>query len=152
MKKVYNIPREQAEWYCKPLDSNECAWISIQEPGSEHIKNDILDDIPNLKMKFWDIDSPGMYLMEDGSWETIEPITDSQLDELFNFIMEHKNKSIITNCRMGISRSGAVSNFCSDLLGHEWDSVSQHRAVPNRYIYRELVNRYEKMLTESYNV
>lgn len=143
-KTVYNISRANARdinEYDDNVDGH--VWISITEPDSPHIENPELDSIPNLKLKFWDIEAPCAIIGESGTLYA-EPITPEQADELYKFIMEHKDKNIIVNCRMGISRSGAVARFCVDFLGHEWDKQSKANAVPNAYLYRQLVNRYSK--------
>jgi len=145
MKKVYNIPRKRAEFCSEYFSPEKYAWISIQEPGNEPTTNENLDRLNKLKLEFWDIDFPGLFYNEQSQkWEQLDPVSDELIEKIYNFLIENRNKNIISNCRMGISRSGAISNFCCDCLGHEWDTESHNRALPNKYLYRKLYNLYEK--------
>lgn len=144
-KTVYNYPRHHVENNIEIFNTDENVWISIQEPGNEHSTNIHLDRLPVLKLKFWDIDAPGWFLNKDGSQtEYVNPVDDETLDTLYQFLIEHQNKNVITNCRMGISRSGAISQFCSEYLGHQWHTESEDRAMPNDYVYQNLVKRWRR--------
>lgn len=139
MPTVYNIPRKQA----KNIDfvPSNCVWISIQEPDSEHITNANLDRLPNLKIKFWDINER-YYDIASGIWG--EPITDEQIKEIYDFLIAHKEKNIIVNCRAGISRSGAIAQFVHETFGHTWDKESQGRAIPNSRVLWKLAELHAK--------
>lgn len=140
MKTVYNIPRHDAKDTNRVFDASKYAWISIQEPLTRdgnikpHITNEYLDKLPNLKVSFWDIEE---------SQPGIVPASPEVLDELFAFIMTHRDSNIVVNCAAGKSRSGAIAKFCVEKLGHIWDIKSQQRADPNLYIYSELIKRFE---------
>jgi len=140
MKTVYNIPRVIARNWAE-ADPNEYAWISIHEPGFDHISSVSLDSCPNIKLKFWDVTEPVPIIGEE--YEHAHPATEKDIHEIFTFLIEHKNKNIIINCKAGISRSGAIAQFCADYLGHEWNAYDKQRAVPNDYIYNGLVNEWK---------
>jgi rhodanese-related sulfurtransferase len=124
------------------LDPKVYAWISIHEPeDGPHVTNETLDRLPNLKLRFWDITEPLVIIGEEFP---ALPATQNDIQTIFEFLITHQEKNIIANCRAGVSRSGAISQFCSDFLGHVWDDESKRRAVPNHYIYRGLVEEYQK--------
>ena len=140
IKIAYNIPRHRAETASNDLSPSQYAWISIQEPGKNHITNDVLDKLPKIKLKFWDVVRPVHIFNSD---EIALPLEDEDINTIFKFLMEHKDKNIISNCAAGASRSGAISRFCVDYLGHTWDEESKGRAQPNSYIYDKLVEEYK---------
>jgi hypothetical protein len=55
---VNNIPRIEAINWETPVNPDQNIWISIQEPEQPHIQNQILDQLPNLKIRFWDLTAP----------------------------------------------------------------------------------------------
>lgn len=140
---VYNIPRHRAK--SVGLDFPNHIWISIQEPTSregkpeEHISNEFLDKLPKLKMKFWDLVEKVPVIGGDGF---LEPPNEDDAKQIVDFLIKHKGKSVISNCRMGVSRSAAISLFCVDFLGYEWDRESEARAVPNMKLYRLMTDYY----------
>jgi predicted protein tyrosine phosphatase len=147
-KIAYNIPRRMA-LNATYQDPEKHAWISIQEPDDEHIASK-LDACPNLKLKFWDVTIPLQDLLDPE--EYYYPASDEDIRDIFQFLMLHKDKHIISNCAAGVSRSGAISRFCHEFLGHEWDQESRNRSYahigPNKYIFEKLVeewNRYHQL-------
>ena len=144
-KKVYNLPRKEIENNTFPYDPESYAWISIQEPGNIDSSNEFLDKLNNIKLSFWDIEYPGWFL-DNVRFEHVYvyPVDDADVSKIYNFLIDNKNKNIIANCRMGISRSGAISKFCVNFLGHTWDEESVKRASPNDYLYKKLVEEHKR--------
>lgn len=110
---VKNISRPRALDLVPEKDS---CWVSIQEPSNEHITCE-LDKLPNLKIKFWDIVIP---ITDVRTKEIIPPPSEQDAKDIVDFILSHPNKNVIVNCKLGYSRSAAVSKFCRDVLKYEW--------------------------------
>lgn len=110
---VSNISREHAK--IRVPESNAC-WVSIQEPGKPHIDS-LLGELPTLRLKFWDIEHHAVDIFTK---ETIFPPTEKDAQQIVDFILENSEKDVICNCRLGYSRSAAVSKFCHDRLNYEW--------------------------------
>ena len=134
---VFNIPRIAAENF-KGVHSN-MIWISISEKGVEPTKHEALDKIPNLKLEFWDLTETLEY-----KGEMIGPPTDEQAAQIVDFILANPGKHVVVNCAAGVSRSGAVAQFCGDILKYEWPSYYKSMAVPNFVLYRKMVNYYQE--------
>ena len=118
MPKVINLSRSEIKGYPNnsviPFDANNSIWISIHEPVQEaHTKNVILDSIPKLEMRFWDIviRVPGI-----GLGEYFYPPGENDAKEIIRFIRLYPDKNIITNCFAGKSRSSAICKFCEDVF------------------------------------
>lgn len=139
---VYNIPRYNAE--NNELSHPDACWISIHEPTNPkggvdlHITNEELDKLPNLKVRFWDIDKP-LDLIGGGQ---VMPPSEEDAAQIVDFLLANKGKEVIVNCRAGISRSGAVALFCQDVLKYHWDKNCKSFAIPNMHLYRLMVNYY----------
>lgn len=144
MKKVLNIPRVAAQNWKSTMNPEKYAWISIAEPGEPTtvVANQVLDKLPKLKLSFWD-------LAEEIEYEgkMIGPPKLTQIAKLVNFVVKHQDKGIMVNCAAGVSRSGAVAQFCQDILGHHWPLLGKNRALPNPAIYRSMVDFWN----EKYN-
>ena len=140
MTTVVNIPRKEAEDWSLYIDPDKAIWIAIGEPHSKYnsIRNEFLDELPNLHINFWDITTT---LPIIGTDEWAEPPTKEQAKEIVDFILKHKGKNVIVNCKKGQSRSSAVALFCHDLLGYNWLEEGRKIAVPNKLLY-ELMRDY----------
>lgn len=143
MKTVSNIPRKIAENATETQVSPESVWISITEPDLEHSTNPVLDKLPTLKLKFWDITNPVCLLSLDGKSEGYGyPPSEHDAKAIVDFLLQNSNKHVIVNCKAGKSRSGAVAQFCHDMLGMRWPDEWQRRATPNSVLYRLMVDYY----------
>ena len=149
--KCYNLSRKEAKYNTVEVNPSENAWISVMEPDGKdfvrsHIENEFLDKCPTLKIKFWDVSYKvpfiGSSFEENEATEYAEPITDEQITELYTFIMTHKDKNIYVNCAAGKCRSGAICQFCQDMLQFEWPDQFKNRAVPNSYVYKKLIELF----------
>jgi protein-tyrosine phosphatase len=145
-KKVFNVPRVAAEDFGNDHADlpNKLVWVSISEPNKENTitTNKYLDKCANLKLAFWDLHEPIGDVLLPPSKEDAATIVD--------FLMEHYDKSVFVNCAAGVSRSGAIAQFCADFLGHEWGSFYRNVAIPNKVLYRLMVEYYqEKYLTKT---
>ena len=73
------------------------------------------------------------------------PITESQAEEILNFVDRYKDKVelIICQCDGGISRSSGMAAALSKILNNDdkWVFNSKHY-LPNMYVYRLLLNKY----------
>lgn len=142
-RSVFNIPRVAAkEWgNSDPTLKDQCIWISISEPNEQRtiVSNKYLDQLPKLKLPIWD-------LTEAVRWkeETLMPPSEGDARKLVNFLVKYQDKSVIVNCAAGISRSGAIAQFCHDFLGHEWPEFYRQVALPNSTLYRLMVDYYTK--------
>ena len=99
-----------------------------------------MDKLPNLKIELWDLTKEVEY---DG--RVIGPPSEENAAQIVNFILENPGKHIIVNCAAGVSRSGAVAQFCQDCLGYTWPYYYRSRAVPNMVLYRKMVNFYQSI-------
>lgn len=153
---VYSIPRYAAKEGKVPHEGsfisvtdnqellNNSVWISIGEPDDQRsIVSGPLDKVPNLKLCFWDLKSA----IEHGG-KILYPPNESDARRIVNFLLKHKdNKSVvIINCAAGVSRSGAVAQFCQDFLNYEWNEFCKSCSVPNSVLYRLMVNYYQYLL------
>jgi hypothetical protein len=148
MKKVFNIPRQAAKDFGSddPKLPEKLVWISISEPGEQRtiISNKYLDKCANLKLSFWDLRKPIEY-----KGKTLNPPNRRDALRIVNFLMKHPSKSVFVNCAAGVSRSGAVAQFCEDYLGYKWPDFYKGVAIPNGELYRLMVEYYrENYLTK----
>jgi hypothetical protein len=144
MPKVFNIPRFYAQSFRpteRPDWPEKFVWISISEPGEQKtiISNPTLDKLPKLKISFWDLKEEIEY---DG--KLIGPPDIFKIAKLVNFLVKHKDKSVIVNCAAGVSRSGAVAKFCQNCLNYEWPVWCQELSLPNEVIYEDMVKFYQE--------
>jgi predicted protein tyrosine phosphatase len=137
-KFVINLPRVAVQRWTAPLDPQGHAWVSIGEPGPNfsHVENEVLDLLPKLKLCFHDV----IRLMEHGT-RVYRPPSEANAKQIVDFLVSHKEKNIIVNCAAGISRSGAVAQFCQAFLGHVWDEKQQSLSIPNSKLF-ELMAKY----------
>ena len=136
--KVSNLSRAEAQKY---KETSKCVWISFQEPTNEHISNNILDCCPKLKLKFWDLKKP---LPTDDGKSFHYPPSKEDAQQIVDFLLTHRGADVICNCAAGVSRSGAISLFCQNILGYEWE-YGEQRADPNMYLYNLMVECYNKI-------
>ncbi len=141
--KVINIPRRAAvKWedVSSQFEFTDIAWISISEPKEQNtiVSNPILDSKPNLKLAFWDLNK-----IVDYKGEILHPPNKYDAKKIVDFILANPNKDIVVNCAAGVSRSGAVAQFCADILGYEWLEFGRKNAAPNSILYRLMVNYYQ---------
>ncbi len=139
--KVNNISRACAINYPEYVDPTKTVWITIQEPEKEHVKSQNLGRCPTLEIDFWDV-TQVVQGFELGQY--FYPPSEYDAKKIVDFLVEHQGKDVIVNCKMGISRSGAISPFCQDYLGYEWDADGQQRAVPNQLLYKLMAEYYGK--------
>ena len=139
MSKVINIPRYAAqdfnraiEKFCLSFDPPNTIWVSIGEPdvADSMISSEVLDEIPNLKLAFWDL---SQVINHDG--ENLYPPNESDAKKIVDFILLHRGKEVIVNCAAGVSRSGAVAQFCEDFLDYEWSNFGKRNSCPNHVLY-----------------
>jgi len=145
-KIVYNLSRREAGRFNGEFDHTNAVWISIGEPTDEfvHTKNEHLDKLPNLKMCFWDITRARNYTnFITGEEEQADPPKVDQAMQIVDFLLKHSDKDVIVNCAMGISRSGAIAQFCQDFLFHQWPKRFQDRACPNTLLYNMMRDYYK---------
>jgi predicted protein tyrosine phosphatase len=135
MKTVANIMRVHAKEWRAEFNG---VWISIGEPEECHIQNKILDARPNLKLKFWDVVKP-IPLIGSKKYEKYGeyamPPTEEDAKKIVDFLLEHKDKAVVVNCRAGVSRSGAVAQFCEEFLEYHWLPEFKENAMPNTLLY-----------------
>ena len=142
LKKILNIPRFAAKNF--KGSAGKGIWISISEPNDQKsvIDNEILGKLPTLRLSFWDLTES---VKHDG--ETIHPPDENIAKEIVDFLLSHKDMNVIVNCAAGISRSGAVAQFCEDFLGYEWLEMGKKNALPNSVLYK-LMRDYFLSLTK----
>lgn len=138
MPKVINFPRIYVEnWssqkhYSSWIDAEDSIWISIGEPDvpDSRISNEILNKIPKLHLDFWDITKE----IQHGG-ETLLPPSEEDAKTIVDFILLHKGKNVLVNCAAGVSRSGAVAQFCADFLKYNWLEEGKSKSCPNHFLY-----------------
>ncbi len=135
--KVRNIPRYVAQ---KFTDWNNSIWISIFEPYNDTaVQNELAKElgIPKLEIPFSDLTTTLEF-----QGEILHPPSEKDSDIIVKFILNNPGKDIIVNCLAGVSRSGAVAQFCHDFLGYDWPRENRSAACPNSVLYRNLVKSY----------
>lgn len=152
---VYNIPRYVARDGKIPhrdsfisLDNKElleqAVWISISEPNEpDTVVSGPFDQLPNIKLAFWDL-----IRSVEHKGQVLRPPPESDARKIVNFLLKHKNDKniVIVNCAAGVSRSGAIAQFCSDYLDYKWDAFCKSNSAPNSVLYRLMVNYYQYLL------
>ena len=130
MSTVINIPRFAAKNLS--IKPKNCIWISISEPKdlSTVISNNSLDELPKLHLSFWDLTQ---VIEHDG--EMLYPPSPTVAKAIVDFLLSHRGKNVIVNCAAGVSRSGAVAQFCADFLGYGWMEEGKRCACPNPVLY-----------------
>lgn len=138
MKKVFNVPRIAAKDFGNddPKLKDKLAWISISEPEEQNtiVSNKYLDKCPTLKLAFYDLKDFCEY-----KGKIIGPPRKRDASKLVNFLVANQDKSVIVNCAAGVSRSGAVCQFCQDFLGYSWPDFYKGMAIPNSVLYKLMV-------------
>lgn len=147
-KIVYNLSRREAFEIDKKavFGEEEIAWITIGEPLEyfTHVNNQSLVDCPTLKLLFWDICEIKPYInFITGEEEVINPPKVDIAIEIVDFLLANQDKHIIVNCAAGVSRSGAIAQFCQDFLGYTWNERCKSRAAPNSLLYRMMRDYYK---------
>lgn len=153
MPQVFNLPRETARHLSSDDLIEHVAWISIGEPDieSSKISNEYLDQCPNLHLQFWDVEYP----KKDGDKEYLPP-TEEHAKQIVDFILLHRNKDLVVNCKMGVSRSGAIAAFCSIMLNYKWDLHNQERSGfgkrINTTLYKLMARYYMEVISNNLHV
>lgn len=140
-KIVFNMSREEAKKWSTPLDPNKTIWISIQEPGRPKsvVENETLENLPNLKLSFWDIE---IETTDFNTRKLVYPVDDLTIRKLVYFLKENEGKNILVNCAAGVSRSGAIAKFCVDYLKYTLEEQGKARLNPNKYVYQKIIDFY----------
>jgi predicted protein tyrosine phosphatase len=130
MPKVINLPRIYVKNWS--AEKPNAIWISIGEPDipDSQISNEILDQIPKLHINFWDLTQ----VIQHGG-ETLFPPNESDAKKIVDFLLLHRGKNVLVNCAAGVSRSGAVAQFCEDFLKYKWLEDGKNRSRPNHVLY-----------------
>lgn len=150
MPKVFNLPREMTRYLSSDDLPEHVAWISIGEPNddSSKISNEYLDQCPNLHLKFWDVEH--IKTVDDKEYV---PPTEEHAQQIVDFILLHRNKDLVVNCKKGISRSGAIAAFCSIMLDYDWDLYDQERSGfgkrINTTLFRLMAEYYMTVISDT---
>lgn len=146
MKNVHVFSRKEFEKMCEAfqlttelVDYSDYAVISIENNGKAH-KHILKDGKRVLNVEFDDVD-----VAENG----FKPISEETATKIFEFIDKLNRESdikghdlvLIVHCGAGISRSGAVGLFASELFGISYETFKQNnpRVNHNRRVYTELL-------------
>ena len=73
----------------------------------------------------------------------LNPISDSQTVELYNFIVRNKNKHFIVHCAAGVSRSAAICLFIHYVFGHELLENFWDISHPNYFVLGKLIGYHK---------
>ena len=140
MPKVINLPRIYVQNWSPSksysswinAEKEKTVWISISEPNclDSVVSNPFLDQLPKLSLSFWDLTQ---VIEHDG--ETLFPPSDTVARHIVDFLLSHRGKNVLVNCAAGVSRSGAVAQFCADFLKYEWLEEGKRKACPNHVLY-----------------
>lgn len=148
MKTVVNLSRRETidleRQELIPSFFEDYIWISISEPDKPDsiVNSKVLDQLPKLKLAFWDV----CETMEFNR-DIIHPPSENDARQIVLFLLANPDKNIIVNCAAGVSRSGAVAQFCQDFLGCEWVGDGKWRASPNHKLY-SMMRDYYRILVE----
>ena len=153
--KVLNLPRFAAKHFSH-MPKNTI-WISISEPDclDSVVQNEFLDQLPKLRLSCSDLTNP----VEHGG-EMLFPPSPSVARAIVDFILSKEGMHVLVNCAAGVSRSGAVAQFCEECLGYEWIEMGKRSAHPNPVLFglmkdyyysikfdgKEVLTAYEKAL------
>lgn len=133
--------------------------ISITEP-TENVFNDKLLSLYNnsLKLVFSDIRRDIDKLISETNNvndknQLIElkktEITNEQIEQIKNFILDNKDKKFIVHCSAGISRSSAIGMYIEEILNNDenerkinQDLILNHwRYSPNKIVYFKMTGK-----------
>lgn len=133
--------------------------ISITEP-KENVFNDNLLSLYNnsLKLVFSDIRRDIDKLISETNNvndknQLIElkktEITNEQIEQIKNFIIDNKDKKFIVHCSAGISRSSAIGMYIEEILNNDenerkinQDLILNHwRYSPNKIVYFKMTGK-----------
>jgi hypothetical protein len=99
-----------------------------------------------LEQKFYDLD--GDALMRDWTEEEKDKygngcFSNSQAREIVEFVLADRTGKIVVHCDAGISRSAGVAAAVAKFLtGSDECIFGNKRYIPNRYVYRKLLNTF----------
>lgn len=110
-------------------------YLSILTPDDD--SKPFREDSKDYKtLYFYDLEEP---ITENGIIKDV--ITDEQIEDIYTYVLKHSDYDrFIVHCTAGISRSGAVGAFVSDLLGNGFNEFKKlnPRVIPNSLISRKL--------------
>lgn len=143
MSTVVNLPRKTVKDWSSYIDPEKAIWIAIGEPDASYdaVRNEFLDDLPNLHINFWDLSHP-VPIVGGKKGEFAYPPTKEDAKTIVDFILKHKGKHVFVNCKAGKCRSGAVAQFCMDFLKYDWTGDGRRIAVPNQKLYSLMKEYY----------
>jgi predicted protein tyrosine phosphatase len=120
--------------------------ISIRDPGSERPAARHAEWASVLELQFHDITSETP--RDDAWWNSwlkqgyLPPQAD-HAGEIARFVRQHRDRTIIVHCEMGLSRSAAV---CDVLVALGWEYVTT-RSEGRRLANRRLVQLLQRQLS-----
>lgn len=138
------IGRDETELIIDKLPK-DLAIITIADTNRESIDFSGFENV--LSMKFLDLE-------ED--FANYKVITDEQGKEIFDFIMNNKDKKFFVNCEAGISRSAGVGLAIEFLLRdfEFWENwshfpskvLSHQRYEPNMTVFNKIIQNHKGAL------
>jgi predicted protein tyrosine phosphatase len=131
---VANMPYYYTEDFDVVLENT--VWVSINDPGYYLTKiSPFLLETPRIQVNFQDL--------TENEEEGDQAPTLDDAKKIVDFLLRHKGCNVLVNCVAGISRSGAVSKFCEEILDYHWIRFSKENSNPNPTLFNLMKEYYE---------
>lgn len=149
--KVVALSRLFAESVSRDLKTPHVI-IGIIEPSEDPIAfAENSSRLAVLSLQFYDLDYNPSEWGEKNAKEIVEQyghgiFTPTQAIQIINFVEAWKNaaKAIVVHCAAGVSRSSAVAGAISRVLNGSDEKFFGSLYVPNRFVYRTILNEWER--------
>lgn len=109
------------------IESKDVAIISIHDvTNTNHYFNNKHKNVLNVEFNDWDRE---------------DTISENCCNTIIHFLCDvEKYSNLIVHCTMGVSRSGAVGSFASDMYGLNFNELKKEnpQIVPNSCVYNKL--------------
>lgn len=149
--KVIALSRNMALWMANQISERHVI-ISVIEPREEPLEfADNNARLAVLSLNFYDLDFNPERWGEKDTREIVEQyghgiFTPGQAEQIVNFVEEWKEKveMIVVHCSAGVSRSAGVAGAISLRLNGRDGMFFKGRYIPNRFVYRTILNEWER--------
>jgi predicted protein tyrosine phosphatase len=149
--KVIALSRALALWMADQIPEPHVI-VSIIEPHEaplEFVENK--SRLAILSLNFYDLDYNPERWGEQDTKEIVEQyghgiFTPDQAKQIVDFVEEWKKKAqmIMVHCSAGVSRSAGVAGAISLVLNGKDEAFFKGRYIPNRFVYRTILNEWER--------
>mgnify|MGYP000440927060 CR=1 FL=1 len=151
---IINLGEQWVKEGMHPIPIENTILIQITDPKSSHVTSPYFKDFSKIyRFKFDDLSKHHIKIIERSilngkiNSSEIKFIDNKQAKFIAEALFEAKinNQNVIVNCQAGISRSGAIAEIATELLGFEYLSDFSCLKHPNLLV-KDLIKYHLKIL------